>query len=117
MRIDEVRCQSCQRYWSSSSRREVMELRRLQVGGTAYDTGAERSGYEVSRRVSDPFGVWPAHADQSGPYERCCLCGRLTDVCVSEPIQLRRHYVPGAGQPCAACYREVYHTDDLRGWD
>lgn len=49
-----------------------------------------------------------------GQYERCCLCGRVTEVQVSEPVQLRRHYVQGVGQLCPDCCWEVYRTDDLR---
>lgn len=46
--------------------------------------------------------------------ERCCLCGALTDVDVTTPIQERRHYVSGVGQLCAECCYEVYGTNDLR---
>lgn len=49
-----------------------------------------------------------------GLYERCCLCGKVTDVLVSESVQLRRHYVQGVGQLCPDCCWEVYRTDDLR---
>ena len=30
--------------------------------------------------------------------EKCVICGRYTDECVSTPITLRRFYVEGAGQ-------------------
>ena len=40
--------------------------------------------------------------------EKCVICGRYTDECVSTPITLRRFYVEGAGQVCKKCFIEIY---------
>ena len=47
-------------------------------------------------------------------YERCDICGRLTDVPKSLDIKYRKTYVEGAGQLCRECCIRLYHTDDLR---
>lgn len=36
-------------------------------------------------------------------YEMCVLCGAITDVPKSEPLELRSDYLPGAGQLCHEC--------------
>lgn len=36
-------------------------------------------------------------------YERCILCGTLTDVPVSMPVDLRENYEIGLGQLCSDC--------------
>lgn len=41
-------------------------------------------------------------------YERCVLCGAMTDIPCSEHIDLRYGYVEGAGQLCRSCYQELY---------
>lgn len=35
--------------------------------------------------------------------ERCVICGALTDVPVSTPVDWRKNYVPGCDQLCAGC--------------
>ena len=35
--------------------------------------------------------------------ELCVLCGKVTDVPVSEPLEERMNYLPGAGQLCKEC--------------
>ena len=40
-------------------------------------------------------------------FERCVCCGRRTQVCVTQEIESRRHYIPGAGQLCPECYFEL----------
>ena len=36
-------------------------------------------------------------------FERCIICGELTDILVSTPIDLRENYEVGCGQLCAEC--------------
>ncbi len=36
-------------------------------------------------------------------FERCILCGAITDVPISLPIDLRENYEVGVGQICSAC--------------
>lgn len=47
-------------------------------------------------------------------YERCAVCGAVTDVPADTPISGRKCYVPGGGQLCRKCCIELYGTDDLR---
>lgn len=37
--------------------------------------------------------------------ERCILCGRPTEVPVTQPVSSRKHYVTGLGQLCPDCGR------------
>lgn len=41
-------------------------------------------------------------------FERCVLCGTLTDIPLSMNIDLRYGYVEGAGQLCRKCYHELF---------
>ena len=43
----------------------------------------------------------------SGDYEKCVLCGKKTDVKVSEKVDKREHYVTGVGQLCEKCHKEL----------
>jgi NADH:ubiquinone oxidoreductase subunit E len=43
----------------------------------------------------------------SGGYEKCVLCGKKTDVKVSEKIDRREHYVTGVGQLCKKCHKKL----------
>ena len=49
------------------------------------------------------------------PYERCVVCGKLTDVPKSLPVGRRKTYVSGGGQLCKGCCWRIYGTTDLRG--
>lgn len=41
-------------------------------------------------------------------YERCTLCGEMTDVAVNTPIDLRECYEIGCGQLCLKCYQNTH---------
>lgn len=43
-----------------------------------------------------------------GKYERCVLCGKDTNVLLTQHIDMRPNYVEGIGQLCYKCWREVY---------
>ena len=43
---------------------------------------------------------------QKEEYERCILCGNLTCIPVSMPIDQRDNYEIGAGQVCIECARK-----------
>ena len=45
-------------------------------------------------------------APQTEEYERCILCGSLTCIPVSMPIDRRENYEIGAGQVCIECARK-----------
>lgn len=56
------------------------------------------------------------HSDikhDEGKFERCVLCGELTDVEIDTPVDKRKTYVKGSGQLCRACCIDIYGTDDL----
>lgn len=36
-------------------------------------------------------------------YERCIICGDVTDVPISTPIDMRENYEVGVGQICCKC--------------
>lgn len=36
-------------------------------------------------------------------YEKCILCGAVTNVPIASPIDQRPDYLPGAGQLCREC--------------
>lgn len=40
-------------------------------------------------------------------FERCVMCGKLTDIPVTTPIQLREFYEIGCGQLCENCYKTL----------
>lgn len=39
----------------------------------------------------------------SGKYEKCVVCGAVTRVARTIPIDMRPDYLPGAGQLCREC--------------
>ena len=47
-------------------------------------------------------------------FERCVVCGKMTDIPKDLPVSERKTYMEGAGQLCRECCIELYHTDDLR---
>ena len=44
-------------------------------------------------------------------FERCVLCGAVTDVPRQQPVSERKCYVPGAGQLCRDCCINLYGTE------
>ena len=50
---------------------------------------------------------------EENSFERCVLCGAVTDVQVQMPVSERKSYIPGSGQLCRDCCRELYDSDDL----
>ena len=40
-------------------------------------------------------------------YEKCIICGKLTDISKDTPIRLRKNYVPGCGQLCDSCFEKM----------
>ena len=45
-------------------------------------------------------------------FERCCACGKLTNVERNTDISKRKYYIKGAGQLCKNCYFELYSGND-----
>ena len=52
------------------------------------------------------FGRAHQRADWSA-YERCVLCGGITNVLKTTPVDQREDYIPDGGQLCHHCYCEV----------
>ena len=70
--------------------------------------------YDLVKKVLSDLGIKiydikPANEvkSTSGEYEKCVLCGKKTDVKVSEKVERREHYVTGVGQLCEKCHREL----------
>ena len=40
-------------------------------------------------------------------FERCIMCGELTDIAITTPIEFRENYEIGCGQLCAICYKKL----------
>ena len=43
-----------------------------------------------------------------GHYERCVLCGSVTDIPADLSIDRRSCYVEGSGQLCRNCWQKLY---------
>jgi len=54
-------------------------------------------------------------APKSEEYERCILCGELTCIPVSMPIDWRENYEIGCGQICAACAKKQREEAERKG--
>lgn len=55
--------------------------------------------YQRSKKEADGVKGTP----KAEGFERCVVCGELTAVPVSMPIELREGYVVGCGQLCNSC--------------
>ncbi len=42
-------------------------------------------------------------SDAAEKYEKCVMCGKITDILKSVPINQRVFYVEGCGQLCESC--------------
>lgn len=40
--------------------------------------------------------------------DKCIKCGEETEYTKDTPINLRGHYIEGAGQLCPECYKIIY---------
>lgn len=45
--------------------------------------------------------------DNLNKFERCVICGKMTDVPISTPIESRINYEVGCGQLCIACQKKL----------
>ena len=45
--------------------------------------------------------------DKLNKYERCVMCGKMTDVPISTPIEFRSNYEIGCGQLCSTCQYQL----------
>lgn len=45
-------------------------------------------------------------------FERCIICGKLTCVPISMPIDWRENYEVGCGQLCAECAKKQQRTEE-----
>ncbi len=59
-------------------------------------------------RINKHFGLFgkknkSSTAPQAEEFERCVMCGKLTCVPVSMPVDWRENYEMGMGQLCAEC--------------
>lgn len=47
---------------------------------------------------------------ENSQFEPCVLCGVLTDIPVSLPIERRENYIVGCGQLCDDCAEKIHNT-------
>lgn len=48
-------------------------------------------------------------------FERCVLCGKLTDIPISLPVEFRNNYEIGVGQLCGICGAILNQADLDKG--
>ena len=60
----------------------------------------------ASRQDSEAEQVCVNNAPHTEEYEYCVLCGALTSIPVSMPIDWRENYEIGFGQICAECAKK-----------
>ena len=51
-------------------------------------------------------------APKTEEFERCIMCGKLTCIPVSMPIDWRENYEIGMGQVCAECAKKQREADE-----
>lgn len=49
--------------------------------------------------------------DKKVVYEKCALCGEVTDILIDLPIDKRIRYISPIGQLCRKCWIETYEND------
>lgn len=65
--------------------------------------------YQCSKKEADSVNNTP----NTEEFERCVMCGALTCVPVSMPVDWRENYEIGCGQICAACAKK---QREATGW-
>lgn len=58
--------------------------------------------YQRSKKEADSVNITP----KTEEFERCVVCGALTCVPISMPVDWRENYEIGLGQICAACTKK-----------
>ena len=71
----------------------ITKFSRFFLGGTPY---------QRSKKEADSVN----NAPNTEEFERCVMCGALTCVPVSMPVDWRENYEIGCGQICAACAKK-----------
>ncbi len=41
-------------------------------------------------------------------FEKCVVCGKITNTLINTPVDKRTNYVIGVGEVCSKCLLEVY---------
>ena len=69
----------------------------------------------LSRRVLCRYSEKKAESVKNTPnieeFKRCIMCGALTCIPVSMPIDWRENYEIGVGQVCAECAKKAINND------
>jgi hypothetical protein len=86
-------------------------LTRKQLKKYSKDNGIS---YDLVKKVLSDLGIkiydikpGEKRKSTSGEYEYCVLCGKKTDIKVSEKVENRYHYVVGVGQLCEECHKKL----------
>lgn len=64
------------------------------------------------QKLRDNFNPCPSKHELGIIKEPCVLCGKLTDVDKSTPIELRENYVEGGGEVCNDCMKNHSHDTE-----
>lgn len=62
---------------------------------------------ENSDRIEDNMMNGKENKEEA-EYERCIICGCITQVRRDWDISMRKYYVEGAGQLCKRCFYDIY---------
>ena len=73
---------------------------------SVYTTDLKSVGLTVLRVRVSP-GAW-LPIGENMQTEKCINCGTDTQVPVDKPVDVRYHYVEGAGQLCEECWNKIY---------
>ena len=65
--------------------------------------------YQCSKKEADSVNNTP----NTEEFERCVMCGALTSVPISMPVDWRENYEIGLGQICAECAKQ---QREATGW-
>lgn len=68
-------------------------------------------GKSTPRRHSEKKKKGAESAPETEEFERCVICGELTCIPVSMPVDWRENYELGFGQICAKCARKHRETE------
>ena len=61
----------------------------------------------IVKKILDQIGRRKQQQPTEEIYERCVVCGELTNVRIDTPIEFRDYYEIGAGQVCCNCHNKI----------
>ncbi len=61
----------------------------------------------IVKKILDQIGRRKRQQPTEEIYERCVVCGELTNVRIDTPIEFRDYYEIGSGQICYYCHKKI----------